>query len=91
MDLAALESGGITSVPVVRKPVVGFIPTGSELTAPGNIPRRGQNIDCNSTLARHMILEMGGEPLCYPIVRDRKEDLREIVERALSECDTANL
>ena len=52
MDLAALESGGITSVPVVKKPVVGFIPTGSELTAPGNIPQRGQNIDCNSTLAK---------------------------------------
>ncbi len=87
MDLAALESGGITSVPVVKKPVVGFIPTGSELTAPGNIPQRGQNIDCNSTLAKYMILEMGGEPVCYPIVRDKKEDLKDIVERALAECD----
>ena len=47
----------------------------------------GQNIDCNSTLAKYMILEMGGEPVCYPIVRDKKEDLKDIVERALAECD----
>lgn len=86
-DLAALESGGITSVPVIRKPRVGFIPTGDELISAGNIPQRGQNIDCNSILAEFMIREMGGEPVCYPIIRDKREKLKEIVERALVECD----
>lgn len=87
MDLASLESGGITSIPAIRKPIVGFIPTGNELVAPGAVPQRGQNIDCNSTLAYHMIQEMGGEPICYPIVRDKKEELAAALRRALDECD----
>lgn len=87
LDLASLESGGITSVPVIRKPIVGFIPTGNELVTPGTVPQRGQNIDCNSTLAYHMIREMGGEPMCYPIVRDKKEELASALRRALDECD----
>lgn len=87
MDLASLESGGITSVPVIKKPVVGFIPTGNELIPPGTAPQRGQNIDCNSTLAYHMIMEMGGEPICYPIIRDKKEDLAKALKTALDECD----
>lgn len=86
-DLASLAAGGITSVPVVRKPKVGFIPTGSELIPAGDAPGRGQNVDCNSILAKHMILEMGGEPVCYPIVKDKKAELASAVDRALSECD----
>lgn len=85
--LAALASGGVCQVPVIRKPRVGFIPTGSELIPAGTTPRRGQNIDSNSILAKSMLREMGAEPICYPIVKDRQDELSQALDKALSECD----
>lgn len=86
-DLASLLAGGITELPVIRKPKVGFIPTGSELVPPGTLPGRGQNIESNSVLASHLIREMGGEPVCYPIAKDVKAELRTVLRQALDECD----
>lgn len=86
-DLAALVMGGITEVEVVRRPCIGFIPTGSELIPAGAPLKRGCNYDTNSIIARHMLLELGAEPLCYPIVRDDKALLKPALEKALAECD----
>lgn len=86
-DLAALVIGGITEIPVIKKPVVAFIPTGSELVAAGTTPQRGQNIDSNSIMAKHMLLEMGAEPLCYSIVKDNPENIEIALEKALKEAD----
>ena len=87
LDLASLLSGGITELAVIKKPIVGFIPTGSELIPPGTPPQRGQNIESNAVLASHLISEIGGEPLCYPIAKDVKHELREVLRQALDECD----
>ncbi|NLI78724.1 MAG: molybdopterin molybdotransferase MoeA [Candidatus Riflebacteria bacterium] len=86
-DLAALAIGGITEVPVRRRPVVAFIPTGSELVPAGTTPQRGQNVDCNSLMARHLLLEMGAVPLSLPIVKDRIEDLESALDQALPQAD----
>lgn len=86
-QLAVLAMGGITEVSVIEKPKVGFIPTGSELIPAGTPLARGQNIDSNSILAQFMLAEMGAEPMCYPIVKDKKEDLESVLDQALEECD----
>lgn len=86
-DLAALAIGGITNIPVLKKPVVAFIPTGSELILPGTKPKRGQNIDSNSIMVRHMLIEMGAEPLVYPIVKDNPESIKIVLEKALKQAD----
>jgi molybdopterin molybdotransferase/putative molybdopterin biosynthesis protein len=86
-DLSALALGGLRDVPVVTKPLVAFIPTGSELIPPGQIPKRGQNIDTNSILARNMLLEMGAEPLILPIVKDDPELLKKALDQALDAAD----
>lgn len=86
-DLAALAMGGITEIPVLRKPVVAFIPTGSELVPAGTMPERGQNIDSNSIMAKHMLIEMGAEPICYSIVKDNPENIESALEKALKEAD----
>lgn len=86
-DLAALAMGGIAEVPVVRKPVIAFIPTGTELVPAGTPPKRGQNIDCNSVLARHMLTGMGAEPLLFPIVSDSPEAMSDALEKALKAAD----
>jgi molybdopterin molybdotransferase/putative molybdopterin biosynthesis protein len=86
-DLAALVMGGVTEVEVRRRPVVAFIPTGSELVAPGAAPGRGQNIDCNSIMAEKMLEEMGALPDMYPILRDDPDALRAAIDRAAATAD----
>jgi molybdopterin molybdotransferase/putative molybdopterin biosynthesis protein len=75
-DLAALTLGGVTEVETLKKPVVAFIPTGSELIPAGRVPSRGETVDSNSVMAFHMLSEMGAEPLGFPIVRDDPAALR---------------
>lgn len=86
-DLASLIMGGVTMVPVRRKPCVAFIPTGSELVPAGIAARRGQNIDTNSLMVKHLLLEYGAEPLIFPIVHDDESALEEAFDAALSVAD----
>lgn len=86
-DLAALAMGGVTEVEVYKKPKVAFIPTGSELVALGETVQRGKNIDSNSVLAKNMLLEMGADPILYPITKDCKADLNAVLDSAISDAD----
>lgn len=90
-DLACLAMGGVAQVEVYQKPRVAFLPTGSELVPLGAPVRRGNNIDSNSILAKNMLREMGAEPLCLPIVRDRKEAVAAALEQALQQADVVIL
>ena len=86
-DLAAIAMAGMTEVSVYKKPIVGFIPTGSELIAVGEEVTRGKNIDSNSVLAKFMLKEMGADVINYPIVKDDFKLLEQALNKALSECD----
>lgn len=86
-DLACLAMGGVEEVEVYKKPRVAFLPTGSELVALGEEVARGKNIDSNSILVKNMLLEMGAEPLLYPITRDEKEKLEERLDEAIQRAD----
>lgn len=86
-DLASLSLGGAVVVPVHKKPVVAFIPTGNELIPQGMKPNRGENVDTNSIMAEAMLREMGAEPVLFPIVKDHKKQLVEAVETALAISD----
>lgn len=86
-DLANLALGGVSMVPVRRKPRVGFVPTGSELVPEGTVPRRGQMIDANSPMVKHMLIEYGAEPVMYPIVPDDPVELERTFDNALVNCD----
>ncbi|MEG0376381.1 MAG: molybdopterin molybdotransferase MoeA, partial [Raoultibacter sp.] len=86
-DLAVLAMGGMTMVPVRRKPRIAFIPTGSELVPAGISPRRGQNVDTNSLMVKHMLIEFGAEPIIFPIVYDDPTKLERAFEEALTVAD----
>lgn len=85
--LAALAFGGHGTIAVYEKPVVGFIPTGSELIPAGTVPKRGDTIDANSIMAEALIEKMGGKPLIYPIVKDDRGDLEVVLNDALTKSD----
>ena len=87
VDVATLVRGGITMVEVVRPPHICFIPTGNELVAAGVQPKRGQQIDCNSALARHMLASMGAKVTTLAIAKDSLEELYEALDSALQQAD----
>lgn len=82
-----LASAGIQEVPVKRKPLVGYIPTGSELIEAGKKPKRGENIETNSIMAAHTLSSWGADIKRYPIVKDNKSSLEEALDKALAETD----
>ncbi len=86
-DLAVLSMGGISTVKKKKKPVVAFIPTGSELVAFGMKPQRGQAIDCNSLMCKHLLESYGARVIGFPLVRDDLDALEEAFERALEAAD----
>jgi molybdopterin molybdotransferase/putative molybdopterin biosynthesis protein len=86
-DLAVLAMGNIAEVPVYRQPVVAFIPTGTELVAPGSSISRGVNIESNSYMAKPLLEEYGAKVKVYPIVRDEPLTLEEMLSRAVEVCD----
>jgi molybdopterin molybdotransferase/putative molybdopterin biosynthesis protein len=90
-DIPTLVRGGVSEVRVRRPPVVAFIPTGDELVPQGQKPGRGQTVDANSALARHMLREAGARSLCLPIVEDRESQLEAVLDSALTQSDVALL
>lgn len=86
-DLSCLAMGGITEIEVYKKPRVAFLPTGSELVPLGQDVTRGKNIDSNSVLVKNMLIEMGAEPILYPITKDSKEELNLVLDSALNDAD----
>ncbi len=84
----ALLAGGITRLEVIKKPLVGIIPTGDEIVPPTENPEKGDIIEFNSSIFSSMVKEWGGESRVYPIVKDKKELIRAALEKAADECDT---
>ncbi|MBQ5986624.1 MAG: molybdopterin biosynthesis protein, partial [Clostridia bacterium] len=83
----ALLAGGVTTVDVIRKPVVGVIPTGDEIVMPTASPAKGEIIEFNSTIFRGMLEDSDAEVTVYPIVKDQKERIAAAVKTAVNACD----
>ncbi len=83
----ALLAGGITEIEVIRKPLVGIIPTGDEIVLPTADPQKGDIIEFNSTVFKGMLGETNAKVKVYPITPDKKELIESAIKTALSECD----
>lgn len=83
----AFLAGGVTEVNVLKKPIVGIIPTGDEIVSPKSNPEKGEIIEFNSTVFSAMLSDWKAESRVYEIVKDKKELLRSAVEKAKNECD----
>ncbi len=84
-DLGAILAAGHTTVRVKARPRVAVIPTGDEITSPGETARPGQIIDFNSTVLAAMITESGGAPAILPAVPDDPALLARALRDALRE------
>ena len=83
-DIGALAGYGITEV-AVRSVSVGIIPTGSELIAPGEVPKPGQVVESNSVMTEAYLRQFGVDVIRYPPVADNRELIREAIEKAVAE------
>ncbi len=87
-DVAALLTAGVFQVPVLVRPRVAILPTGSELVAwhdlGGEPPGPGRIIETNAAFLAGLVREAGGEPVVLPLARDQLEEIQAAVEAALA-------
>lgn len=87
IDIGVLLSSGITEVEVYKKPIVGIIPTGTEIIEPDEIPKEGDIIESNSRVFEALITELGGMPKRIPPVKDDYEDIKNNIIALSKTCD----
>jgi molybdopterin molybdotransferase len=87
--LGLLAATGSIQVHAGQRPSVGLIATGSELQEPASASRLapGQIFESNRAAIAPLIAGAGGIPKAFPIVPDNPKVTRDVLTRALSECD----
>lgn len=87
VDIGAMIAGGVNKVSVYKKPVVGIIPTGTELVDPGSNLKPGDIINFNASVFAAQVREWGGIPKVHGIIKDDYEEIKTEVQKLSSECD----
>ena len=85
--IGALLAGGILEIKVIKKPVIGIIPTGDEIIPPTTDPAPGDIIEFNSSIFSAMVRQWGAEAVTFPIVPDNFDAMKKAVANALETCD----
>lgn len=73
--MGVLAGCGINRIRVSKKPKVAIIPTGSELTRPGQPLKPGHIYDINSHALYGLCLTSGANPVNVGIIKDKADDL----------------
>ena len=85
--IGAMIAGGVLEVEVIRKPLVGIIPTGDEIIPPCTDPKPGDIVEFNGSIFSAMVRTWGAEAKVYPIVPDKFDAIKATVAQAAEECD----
>jgi putative molybdopterin biosynthesis protein len=85
--IGAMLAAGVMQVDVLRRPVVGIIPTGDEVVPPTADPGPGDVVEFNSSIFSAMLAQWGAEARTWPIVPDDREAIRNALDTALDACD----
>jgi len=76
-DLGALLESGINEIMVRKKPVIGIIPTGTELVPPDVEPQRGQLTEFNSVMLSSLMTGWGAAVHTTRIVPDNYNEIKD--------------
>ena len=85
--IGAMIAGGVLEIEVIRKPVIGIIPTGDEIIPPCTDPKPGDIMEFNSSIFSAMVGQWGAQAKTYLIVPDKFDEIRAMVAKAADECD----
>ncbi len=86
-EIAMIAAVGCGEVAVQRRPKVAVISTGDEVVAPGEPIRPGEVYDSNAAILAAAVAEAGGIAVPLGIGRDDEEQLRQLVDEGLANCD----
>lgn len=84
-DIAIMASVGHTKVLVRKKPVVGIISTGDELTDPSGAPGLAKIRNSNAYQLRAQIIRAGARAVDYGIAPDNEEMTFSMISKAIGE------
>ena len=85
--IGSLIASGVQSVEVIRRPLVGIIPTGDEIVSSCSDPEPGDIPEYNSSIFSAMLSGWGADTKTYPVVRDRLDDICRALRKGADECD----
>ena len=85
--IGAMIAGGVLELDVLAKPLVGIIPTGDEIIPLCTDPKPGDILEFNSAIFSAMLTTWGAEARVYPIVPDKYSEIRDMLQKAVGECD----
>lgn len=85
--MGVLASQGLSSVSVHRRPRVGVLSTGDELSGSGGKLAGGKIRDSNRPMLLALLRESGCTPIDLGIAGDDIEEITAVVRRAVDECD----
>ena len=86
-SIGLLTASGHDRVEVGRRPRVGLLATGSELTEPPGGLKPGEIYESNRAMLASLAARVNAEPTPYPIVPDSLDDTVAALERAFAEND----
>ena len=85
--IGAMIAGGVLEIEVIRRPLVGIIPTGDEIIPPCTDPKPGDILEFNGSIFSAMVKSWGAEAVVYPIVPDKFDQIKTMAAKAAEECD----
>ncbi|RNC29204.1 MAG: Molybdopterin molybdenumtransferase [Candidatus Dichloromethanomonas elyunquensis] len=85
--LGLMAALGISRIPVYKRPKIAIICTGDELLDVSEPLRPGMIRNSNTYTLAAYCREIGAEPIVLGTVRDRVEEVGEMINRGLSEAD----
>jgi putative molybdopterin biosynthesis protein len=86
-DLSLLLTAGYEDVEVLKKPVVAFLPTGSELVMQSSKQKEGQVLESNSAMIDALVTSWGSILKILPPLKDDYESLKVAIRKAIADSD----
>ncbi|HZW82599.1 MAG TPA: gephyrin-like molybdotransferase Glp [Candidatus Deferrimicrobium sp.] len=86
-EIGLLAGLGISKVAVSTKPKVAIISTGDEIVSPTEAPGPGQIRDVNTYALAAQVMDAGGTPICYGVVKDVAFNLSLVLAQAIEQTD----
>lgn len=82
-DVGLVASIGLNKIPVFKRPSVGILATGNELTKPGTNLKNGKIFESNRIVIAELVKQMGGKVQDLGICKDEKKIIEKKVKKGL--------
>lgn len=86
-DVSLLLTAGYEEVEVLKKPIIAFLPTGSELVMQSSTQQEGQVLESNSAMIDGLVTSWGGVLKILQPVSDDYESLKLAIRKAIADSD----